>query len=401
MFAVDSELLALQPRHILTAWSEPEVMDERNLPDLRELAMARAGVPDWSRLCEALPRLRKLERCLLDAEAYGANNAACHTQGVLSWLVSSPGWAALPGPERPAVFLAALLLNLGRLRAERSAGNPRAVARGHVHHSAIEARLALWEIGLEPALREQVCALIELHRVPLLLGERADAQRRVISLSVRTRCDQLALVAEAELRRRPGPEQVRLLDNIDIFQELCADWEVADRPWVFPSEHDRFLFFRDNERHPDARSVDSTRGELVLMCGLPASGKDHWIRNHLNGAPVIEPYRATEERNTDTEELYSPLLRAQRLLQKGERVVWNAPNLDRDRRAFIVQGAHDVGARVRIVYTEVSIRDLWFNNRSREHRFTEAAMCELLERWQVPDATEAHRVEWAKPSRYH
>jgi hypothetical protein len=54
-----------------------------------------------------------------------------------------------------------------------------------------------------------------------------------------------------------------------------------------------------------------------------------------------------------------------------------------------------------MVYTEVPIRDLWFNNRSREHRLTEEAMCELLERWQVPDPTEAHRVEWAKPSRYH
>lgn len=32
---------------------------------------------------------------------------------------------------------------------------------------------------------------------------------------------------------------------------------------------------------------DDTWGEVVLMCGLPGTGKDTWIREHYPGLPVV------------------------------------------------------------------------------------------------------------------
>ena len=53
---------------------------------------------------------------------------------------------------------------------------------------------------------------------------------------------------------------------------------------------------------------------------------------------------------------------------------------------------HD--ARVRIVYREVSSDRLFFQNRQRRNRVPVSVIERLLDRWETPDRTEAHQVDW-------
>jgi tRNA uridine 5-carbamoylmethylation protein Kti12 len=51
-------------------------------------------------------------------------------------------------------------------------------------------------------------------------------------------------------------------------------------------------------------------------------------------------------------------------------------------------------ARVRIVYLEVPESDLFAQNRARSRPVPSDPIVRLLDRWAVPDLTEAHALEW-------
>jgi hypothetical protein len=55
----------------------------------------------------------------------------------------------------------------------------------------------------------------------------------------------------------------------------------------------------------------------------------------------------------------------------------------------------DYGARIRLLYVEAPAERLFAQNREREHPVPAAAIERLPDRWDVPDLTEAHRVDYS------
>jgi predicted kinase len=74
--------------------------------------------------------------------------------------------------------------------------------------------------------------------------------------------------------------------------------------------------------------------------------------------------------------------------------VWNATNLSRQLRTSVVNLMLEYGARVRIAYVEVPESVLHAQNRARERRVPAAVIERLLDRWEVPDISEAHDVSY-------
>ena len=54
----------------------------------------------------------------------------------------------------------------------------------------------------------------------------------------------------------------------------------------------------------------------------------------------------------------------------------------------------EFGARIRIVYREVSSDRLYYQNRQRRNRVPVSVIERLLDKWETPDRTEAHQVDW-------
>jgi predicted kinase len=78
----------------------------------------------------------------------------------------------------------------------------------------------------------------------------------------------------------------------------------------------------------------------------------------------------------------------------AERYYWNATNLSRDLRGRCIRVFAAYDARVRIVYVEVPAARLYPQNQQRPTPVPEPAIEALLDRWEVPDRTEAHTVDW-------
>jgi predicted kinase len=353
----------------------------------------------WEELDRAYPWIQNLRGCPQDPRHHGEGDVWIHTRMVCEELARLPAWRALPEAERALLFAAAVLHDVGKPDCTRHELDGSITSRGHSRRGSILARQVLWRLDLPFALREQITALIRHHQLPYFLLERDDAQRRCIEVSQTARCDYLALLAEADVRGRICSDQQRLLDNVTLFAEYAWEQGCHASPYLFPSDHSRFLYFQQGQEYLYAPAHEDFRAEVTLMSGLPGSGKDHYIRQHLAGLPVVSLDDLRKEREVDPAEAQGEVLneareRARDHLRRGVSFIWNATNLSRQIRGQVVRLLASYKARVRILYREVPAEVLFSQNRDRQDRVPEAVMKKLLDRWEVPDRTEAHEVQW-------
>ena len=148
-------------------------------------------------------------------------------------------------------------------------------------------------------------------------------------------------------------------------------------------------------------AFDDTRVKVTLLCGLPASGKDHWtsahaprdaavisldaLRTQLDVAPTDEQGAVIQAAKTE----------ARRFLAAGKPFVWNATNITLPTRTALVNLFTAYGAKVTMVYLEASEPELQRRNMARAHPVPAAAIARMLGRWQPPDLTECHELSVA------
>lgn len=360
------------------------------------LAPPSRAVP-WDDL-QVFPWVRALEACPQDAIHHAEGNVWIHTRMVLETLVELPAFQALGVDEQRAVYVACLMHDIAKPFTTRTEGDGRVTAKGHSRAGELLARRILWELGAPFALREQVCGLIRYHQIPFYLIERDDAQRVAAEVSVAARCDLLSLVAEADIRGRLCADMPRIVDQIELFREFARDEGCFSEPLRFASDHTRVVYFRSEGRAPDVEVWDDTRSEIVMMSGLPGAGKDTTVRDRFGGLPVVSLDALRDTMDIEPDENQGQVVQAARekareLLRRGESFVWNATNLNRQRRGPILSLAGDYGARIRIVYVESPAATLFAQNKAREASVPEKVIRRMTERWEVPLASEGHVVE--------
>jgi predicted kinase len=353
---------------------------------------------DWDEMDRQYPFARTLAGCPQDPVHHAEGDVWIHTRLVCEALAALDAWRALPQGERQVLFAAAVLHDVAKPECTR-VEDGRITSRGHSRRGAIVARNLLWRMHVPFAAREQVAALVRFHQTPYFLIDRPDARRLAIEVSQTARCDLLALLAEADVRGRTCADRQRLLDNVALFVEQVREMGCLHTPYEFASDHARVLFFLDEKRIPEAPAHEAFRAEVVLLSGLPGSGKDHYLRTHLGDWPAVSLDDLREELDVRADEAQGEVIaeareRARQWLRQGWSFVWNATNLSRHLRRLPLELFAAYQARLRIVYLEVPPEVLFEQNRQRGAPVPASVIERLLDRWEVPDRTEAHAVEY-------
>ena len=367
----------------------------------RSLLDAADAPVDWEGAIRACAWWQAMAACPQDVIHHAEGDVATHTRLVMEAMQTDPAWRSLPQGERGLLLLTALLHDIGKPETTREE-NGRITARGHAGHGEVMARRLLWEAGDIPfATREAICALIRFHQHPFWLIEREDARYQALRIAQSARCDHLTLLAHADGQGRICDDQDALLLRVACFREFCDEQRCLAAPYAFPSDHSRFLYFRnEGQRDPDYHAYEEQNApEFVLLVGLPGTGKDTYIKQYLSHLPVVSLDAIRTDLTIDWTDNQEPVLEVAReqtrgYLRRGESVVWNATNLSRDLRGKRVRFADDYRARVRIVYVEASAAIQRRQNRSRPERVPESAMERMYRQWQIPDLTEAHIIDW-------
>ena len=356
---------------------------------------------DWGRIEQEFPQVVRMAGCPQDAVHHAEGDVLVHTRMVVEALTNIPAWRALPQNEREVVFTAALLHDVAKPDCTRVEDDGRITSRGHSKRGAITARALLWSLGVALEAREQVASLIKFHQIPFFLIDKPDGRRTLYEVSQSARCDLLALVAEADARGRVCDDSRRLLDNVSLFTQYAEEHDCLSRPRQFPNDHSRFLYFRKEGRDPDYAAFDDTVCEVVMMSGLPGAGKDFWVVENLADWPAVSLDALRREMKVAPTDNQGPVVSrarevAREHLRRRRSFVWNATNISRQIRELSINLFAAYNARVRIVYVEAPEARLYAQNRERADSVPAEVIRKLTARWEVPDLTEAHRVEWVE-----
>jgi predicted kinase len=358
---------------------------------------------DWPATLAAYPWLGTLGGVPQDPAHHAEGDVLVHTRAVVEALAALPSWRALPPVWRGALFAAALLHDIAKPQCTQVAPDGRISSPGHARAGAVLARQLLWSDegwgGPVPfAAREAVVGLVRLHGLPLWFLDKVDLDRSLFAASYRVPLDRLALLAEADARGRSCADPGDLLARIDLFRDTCRSLGCLDRPRAFPSDHGRVRYFRGLQRDPDYEPWDETWGEVVLLAGLPGAGKDFWLAESLPGLPVVSLDAIRRERGIGPEEPQGSVVRtakeqAREWLRRRLPFAWNATNLTRHLRDPLIDLFLSYGARVRVVYVDAPPALALRRNRERAQPVPESVILRLADKLEVPDLTEAHRVD--------
>jgi predicted kinase len=352
----------------------------------------------WDELDARHGWIAALRGCPQDPIHHAEGDVWVHTRMVAEAMVASPQWRLLDELRRVELFAAALLHDVAKPACTRDEDG-RVRAPGHSPRGALMSRRILWELGIDAALRERVAGLVLFHQVPYHFLEGGDAETKLIRLTQIARADDLALLADADVRGRQCADRTQLLGNVELFAEYAAELDCLDRPFAFPSDHSRVAWFRRGHRDPRWHAFDDTRFTVTVMSGLPGAGKTTWLDAEGPDVPRVSLDAIRKELGIPASASQGAVVaegreRARVLLRARQDFAWDATNLTRSLRRGLLDLFANYGARIHIVHVEVGPATLRKRNRARTHPVPDDVLERLLDRWQVPDTTEAHAVTY-------
>lgn len=370
---------------------------------LRALVPASGMSPDFQACLAAFPVLELAKTTPQDPRYHGEGDVWTHTQMVVEALLALPDYQTATRAEQETVFLAALLHDIAKYSTTVVDPVTGAIGQpGHSRKGAIDARIALWDAGVPLDVRESICRLISVHQVPFfaLEGSRRGSPEFLIrELSWQLSIPLLAMLAEADMRGRICADSARVLDHIELFRELAREDGCYGKPRPFADAHTAVSYFRGVDVHPDYPLHQPSGSKVIVMSGLPASGKNSWVATHHPELPVVSFDDARDElglRHGKNEGMVAHLAmdRARALLRAQRPFIWNATHLSERMRQKTLDLLFAYHAEVEIVYLEQPRAELLRRNAKRDTSLSNKTLEAMLHRWSLPLPTEAHHVRY-------
>lgn len=346
-------------------------------------------------------------------EFHAEGDVWTHTKMVCETLVKLDSFCALADDQQQVVFLAALLHDIGKIPTSRWEDG-RWTSPNHTLVGSKMARQFLWqELSLcgtpeKQQFRETVCSLIRYHSFPPHAIDAPDGKRKLLAIAANGQTcpmfsiELLCVLCEADALGRMCLEEqdrIHMEEQVQLCREFAMECGCYDAPFPFPSAHTRYSYLAGKEIPPEVELYDDTWGEVILMAGLPGTGKDTWIHENCPDLPMISLDEIRKEMKISPMDNQSKVLeiareRAKELLRKKQSFVWNATNLSPMIRGKQVNLFNQYHASVRIVYLETDWNEQLRRNASRPDAVPEQAICHMMQELVFPEAKEAHSIQW-------
>ena len=314
---------------------------------------------DWARIMRDTP-----QRCDYHAEG----DVLTHTEMVCRAMTRLEAYRQASPEGRLLLYLTALFHDIGKpLTTEISADAIH--SPGHAGVGTGLTRAILWrELGLcgtpeKLRFREQICNLIRWHSLPPKAETDPSAVRKLIraaadgalipGLTVKNLC----VLSEADVRGRCCPDQQRLVDHVEGCRKLAREIGCFEGPFPFRSDSSRYAYLSGRSSRPDWECCDDTWGQVLMVCGMPGTGKREWVRQNGPDLPVISQDAIRRELKLGPmDNPYPVMLRARELalemLRKKQEFIWIAPDLTEAVRKDQVTLFTGCGASVKLLYLE-------------------------------------------------
>ena len=341
---------------------------------------------------------------------HGEGDVYTHTQMVCRELIGAKAFHELPGRQKTELFLAAIVHDIGKVKTTRlEDGN-----WVSPHHSVTGSQIVrefLWQdcgvCGTQEMIRfrETVCALIRYHMLPIHLMEQEEPERTVREaaavgeLAADFSWHLLCILAEADVRGRIADDTSDELAQVELSRMMAEDAECLYAPYSFADSFTKRAYLAGRNVQPDQILYDDTWGEVIMLSGLPGTGKDTWIGQHHPDMSMVslDGIRAElgiKPTNNQGEVIQTARERAREFLRKRQPFIWNATDLTKDTRQKLISLFERYGAKVRIVYLETDEETRKARNSERTDAVPEDAVAKMCGKTVPPTPDEAQTVDW-------
>ena len=374
------------------------------------------SAPDWRIDWQAVERsplgvwIEPLAGTIQDAQWHGEGNVWNHTKLVCECLVNIREFRRLDRAMQETLFLAALLHDIGKIRTTKlEDGRIRTPRHGEV--GSRMARVFLWtQCGLcgmkeKQIARETICRIVRYHMAPPHMLHGDTYRQRVLRIAAEGELlpeftiERLAILSQADNRGRICDDLDEQLELIELSCEYAKEQGCFAGPAMFAGKHVQRAYFAGRDIQPDQPLYDDTWGEVILMCGLPGTGKDTWIAQNCADLPVVSLDDIRDQMGVKPTDNQGAVVQAgkesaRKLLRAHQPFVMNATHLTPISREPLIRLFEQYGARVRIVYLETEWDEQVRRNGQREKQVPLGVIADMLERLCVPERHEAAMVEW-------
>lgn len=359
----------------------------------------------WNILEQEFEWLRDMNGVRQDAIWHAEGDVFVHTKMVAEALVAHPDFQEYSEQDKHILFATAMLHDVEKRSTtvdEEVDGIIRVTSRTHAKKGEKTARLILYrDIPTPFHIREHICKLVRHHGLPIWAIEKENPQLDVVAASLKLDTKMLALFAKADILGRIADDASEMMIRVELFEELCKENECYGVPRFFRTNTaKRHYFQKRGESFIDYEPFE-TEGKFTayLMCALPGSGKDTYIKNWMPSTPVVsldDIRRKNKVKRGDSKGEGHAIQEAKELaksyMRAGQDFIWNATNITGEMRSKFISDFEDYGGFVEIIYIEVPYRELIRQNHNREHKVPEQALERLISGLEVPDQTESHNL---------
>lgn len=357
---------------------------------------------DWDKIKRRFDWVRAMQGVPQDSHYHAEGDVETHTRMVLEALQQLEDFKALEEQDQHILLAAALLHDVEKRSTTVTDAEGRVTSYGHAKKGELSSRNILYlDVPTPFPIREQVVKLVRNHGLPLWIFDKADPRKAVIQASLEVNTHLLAILAQADVLGRICEDREELLYRIELFRELCREHDCYGKPREFKDEFSRFFYLQREDVFPDYAAYNDTKFKVILMSGLPGSGKDMYVNFNLSDWPVIsidelrlEMKIKRSDKSGTGKVMQRAKEKAKEYMRQHTSFVWNAANISRLSRQQLIDLFLSYGAYVQIIYLEVPFSLLQEQNRQKEQLLSPAAMVSMLARMEVPSVAEAHRVEY-------
>ena len=359
---------------------------------------------DWDDLSSSFSWISDMKGVPQDPIWHAEGDVYTHTKMVVTELIKLPEFGMLGDQDKHILVAAALFHDVEKRSTtaeEEVDGKIRIVSPRHAKKGEFTTREILYKKLNAPfTIREQICKLVRLHGLPIWAISKEHPNKEVIYASTVVNTSHLAMLAKADVLGRicENPEEILL--KIEFFKELCLENNCFGQSKKFKSDYGRYLYFNKEESSPDYKPFNDLICTVTVMCALPGSGKDSFIKRNLDLPELsLDNIRRVNKISPTDKKKNGQVIqmakeKAKEFLRTKTSFVFNATNITADMRSRWIGLFTEYNARVKIVYIEVPYNTLMKQNSKREYKVPTMVIDKLIRKLEIPTVKEAHEIEY-------
>ncbi len=358
---------------------------------------------DFEALTKKYDWLQNMQNCPQSPVHHAEGDVWIHTQMVMNELIKNPNFKKYLPKEQIILFASCLLHDVAKpMCTEISFTTGEITSAGHARMGeGVSRKILTWEDDISLQDRETICQLVRYHGLPLWFFEKNNPEEYVIRASYKVSMQLLYEVALADVRGRICENQHEVLEKVELFKMFCQELNCWKNPKPFASDYTRFQYFHKEGEgiSPDFPLFDDSRGTVYMMCGVPGSGKDTYIRKNLASLSQVSLDNVRKELDIDFRDNQGLVIQTAENackvhLRKKEDFVFNATNITRQLRKKWIDLFADYKAKIVIVFINSSLKQALAQNRQRtaEKLLKDNVIEQYFQKFELPDLTECYEI---------